>query len=313
MKIFDLHCDTLTKLTEVEGSELKRNNFSIDLNKMKKSNYIAQFFALFVDRDEHPDTQSWALELTNTFEREIRINRDTIKQAFSYSDVIENQKKGIISGFLSIEEGAALSGSLESLKDFYDIGVRLITLTWNYPNEIGYPNYMWEYSDRGLTSFGTELIDAMNDMGVIIDVSHLSDRGFYDVANRSKSPFIASHSNARTITKHPRNLTDDMIRIIANKGGVAGLNFFSGFLGASTVASVEDMVRHVRHIHNVGGIEVLALGSDFDGISTPVEFEDCSRMDVLYGSLLKSGFNENEVDKIFYLNALRVMRDTLKQ
>jgi membrane dipeptidase len=312
MKVIDLHCDTLSKLTEQKGSTLKKNSFSVDIDKLKQSNYIAQFFALFVDRSEHSNPQQWALELIDTFNKEVSKNKNSIGQAFNYSDIIENEKKGLISCILTIEEGAVLRGNLESLKSFYDIGVRLITLTWNYPNEIGYPNYLWQYSDRGLTSFGIQLIDAMNEMGMIIDVSHLSDRGFYEVAYRSKSPFIASHSNARVLTNHPRNLTDDMIRIIANKGGVTGLNFFSGFLGTSNIARVGDMVSHIKHIYNVGGIDVLALGSDFDGISTPVEFEDCSKMNILYSGLIKNGFSEDEVDKIFYKNAMRIIRDIMK-
>jgi membrane dipeptidase len=311
MKILDLHCDTLSKLAEHKGSELKKNDFSVDIVKLKKSNYLTQFFALFIDKNKHPDVHGWALELIEIFNNEMIKNSDAVKQAFSYSDIMENEKKGLISCILTIEEGAALKGNLENLKSFYGQGIRIITLTWNYPNEIGYPNFLWKYCDRGLTDFGLQLIDAMNEMGVIIDVSHLSDKGFYDVAARSRSPFIASHSNARTITNNPRNLTDDMIKLLANKGGVTGLNFFSGFLGKSNTAKVEDMVKHIKHIYKVGGIDVLAIGSDFDGILSPVEFKDCSKMEVLYNSLIKGGFSENEVDKILYKNALRVIKEVV--
>ena len=312
MKVIDLHCDTLSKLAEQKGSELKKNNFSIDLDKLKKGSYVAQLFALFVDRSEQSDPYQWALELINTYKREEEKNRNVIKQAFCYEDIIRNEEKGLISCILTIEEGAVLKGNLENLKSFYDLGVRLITLTWNYPNEIGYPNFMWKYSDRGLTNFGVELIDVMNEMGIIIDVSHLSDRGFYEVAYRSKYPFIASHSNARALTNNPRNLTDDMIKILANKGGVTGINFFSGFLGTSNIARVDDMVKHIRHIRNIGGIDVIALGSDFDGISTPVEFGDCSKIEVLFNSLVKNGFSEDEVDKISSKNALRLIKDAIR-
>ena len=312
MKVIDLHCDTLSKLAEQRDSELNKNRFSVDLDKLIKGNYIAQFFALFVDRSEQSDPKKYAIELIDIFKREEEKNREVIKQAFSYKDIIENEEKGLISCILTIEEGAVLKGNLENLKSFYNMGVRLITLTWNYPNEIGYPNYMWKYSDRGLTNFGVELIDVMNEMGIIIDVSHLSDRGFYEVAYRSKYPFIASHSNARALTNNPRNLTDDMIKILANRGGVTGINFFSGFLGTSSIARVDDMVKHIKHIHNVGGIDVIALGSDFDGISTPVEFGDCSKIEILYNGLVKNGFSEDQADKIFYKNPLRIIRDVIK-
>ncbi|NLM34070.1 MAG: membrane dipeptidase [Clostridiales bacterium] len=311
MKIIDLHCDTLTKLAEDSSSQLRKNQFSIDIEKLQKSNYLAQFFAAFVDKDNHRDPFAWALKLIEVFKNEEAKNKDKIKQAYSYEDLVANEKEGKISCFLSIEEGAALKGSLDNLLLFYQQGVRLITLTWNYPNEIGYPNAEERYRNKGLTAFGFQLIEAMNDLGIIIDVSHLSDKGFWDVASQSKSPFLASHSNARAIRNHSRNLSDEMIRTIAEKGGLVGINFYSNFLGDKNIGTIQDIITHIRHMKKVGGIDILALGSDFDGISTPVEFEDCSHMDQLYYGLLKSGFSEDEVDKIFYSNALSFIKEIL--
>ncbi|NLZ48844.1 MAG: membrane dipeptidase [Clostridiales bacterium] len=311
MKVIDLHCDTLTKLAEESGNELRKNQFSVDIEKMQKSNYIAQFFAAFVDKSKHIDSYSWAFKLIEIFKREESKNRDKIKQAFCYEDILVNEKEGKISCFLSIEEGAALKGSLDNLFLFYKEGVRLITLTWNFPNEIGYPNTEDKYRNKGLTKFGFELIEAMNDMRIIIDVSHLSDKGFWDVASKSKRPFMASHSNARAIKNHSRNLTDEMIRVLAEKGGLVGINFYSNFLGNKNIDTIQDIITHIKHMKKVGGIDIVALGSDFDGISTPVEFEDCSHMDKIYHSLLKSGFSQDEVDKIFYSNALRFLKETL--
>ncbi|MDP4088408.1 MAG: dipeptidase [Bacillota bacterium] len=311
MKIIDLHCDTLTKLGENERAGLRINKFSVDLERLKSSSYMAQFFALFIDKEEH-DAYDWALHLADIFKYELANNCDLAKQAYNYMDIIENDRQGIVSCLLTIEEGAALRGSMENLKKFYDMGVRIITLTWNYPNEIGYPNCMMEHQNKGLTEFGHDLLDEMNRLGIIIDVSHLSDKGFYDVAQSSKVPFVASHSNARSITGHPRNLTDDMIRKLAELGGITGINFFAGFLGTEAVSTVENMVKHIRHIYNTGGSEVLALGSDFDGISSRVEFGGCSGMEVLFHNLKKNGFSETDLDKIFYGNALRVIKDVLK-
>lgn len=311
MKVIDFHCDTLTKLGEDSSSELRLNQFSVDIEKMEKSNYLAQFFAAFVDTRKYKDSFSWALKLIEVFKREERKNRDKIRQAFSYEDLLANEKEGKISCFLTIEEGAALKGNLENLLLFYKEGVRLITLTWNHPNEIGYPNTEDKYRNMGLTSFGFQLIEAMNDMGIIIDVSHISDKGFWDVVAKSKSPFIASHSNARAVKNHSRNLTDEMIRALAEKGGIIGINFFSYFLGNENMGTIEDIITHIKHIRSIGGIDILSLGSDFDGISTPVEFKDCSHMDKLYYGLLKSGFSEDEVDKIFYGNALSFLKENL--
>ena len=204
-----------------------------------------------------------------------------------------------------------LNGSLYNLRNFYRLGVRLITLTWNFPNEIGYPNCKPEFVYRGLTSFGQEVVREMNNLSMIIDVSHLSDKGFYDVSSISKNPFVASHSNSRSITNHPRNLTDEMIKILAEKGGVTGINFEKSFLGENIPAKVSDMILHIKHIRDVGGIDVIGIGSDFDGIALQSEISDIAEMDKLVHELNKNGFSDDEIEKIFYKNILRVIKDTL--
>ena len=152
----------------------------------------------------------------------------------------------------------------------------------------------------------------MNELGMIIDVSHLNDGGFYDVAKISKKPFIASHSNSRYITNHSRNLTDDMIKVISNSGGVIGMNFCNYFLGDSSVATIDDIIKHIKHIVNIGGVDVVAMGTDFDGIPNKVEIEDISQMHKLQDRLLSSGFKEYEIEKMMYKNTLRVFKDVLK-
>jgi membrane dipeptidase len=224
---------------------------------------------------------------------------------------MENKRQGLISSFLTVEEGAALEGKMSNLEVLRKMGVRLITLTWNYPNEIGFPAFEWKHMDRGLTDFGCELVEAMNHNRMIVDVSHLSDRGFYDVSEISSKPFMASHSNARSITDAPRNLTDDMISFLGNNGGLIGINFEKTFLGKSEQGKISEMMRHINHIRNTGGIEVLALGSDFDGIDTPPEISDISQMGKLAEALERNGYSENDIEKIFCRNALRFIRDTL--
>ena len=204
-----------------------------------------------------------------------------------------------------------LEGKIEHLKEFYDLGVRMMTLTWNHENEIGYPHNRPEFSKRGLKRFGEEVVEKMNELVMIVDVSHLSDAGFYDVARLSKKPFIATHSNSRAMKNHSRNLNDDMIKILANSGGVTGINFCSAFLGNYEISSIKDMVRHIKHIRNIGGIDVVALGSDFDGIENKVEISDVSEMGKLAIELEKEGFTTTEIEKIYYKNALRVIKDVL--
>ena len=197
------------------------------------------------------------------------------------------------------------------MRNFYRLGVRLLTLTWNYPNELGFPNALTECRDKGLTEFGREVVAEMNRLGMLVDVSHLSDQGFYDVAATSSHPFVASHSNARSITGHTRNLTDDMIRILAEKGGVTGLTFARSFLAEPPNCRVEDMVRHVKHIYQVGGIDVIAIGSDFDGTKPPLEVANSSEIGKLITGLAKAGFSDEDLEKICYLNAARVIREVL--
>jgi membrane dipeptidase len=306
-----MHCDTILRLMGNDNLSLRKNDFSVDVNKLKKGNYLAQFFALFVELKNGEDPYETCMNMLNRFYKELEENKFDIAFADSFQDLKRNEQDNKVSAFLAIEEGGVLKGDLNNLRRFYELGVRLITLTWNFPNEIGYPNYKFKYAGEGLTSFGLELIQEMNNLHMLIDVSHLSDAGFYDVAKISRQPFIASHSNTRSITGHSRNLTDDMIKLLAQSGGITGINFCSAFLGTSREGRIDDMIEHIKHIRNVGGVDVIALGSDFDGIENAVEIKDSSEMNKLAFELTKSGFNDDEIEKIFYKNALRVIREVL--
>lgn len=326
LNIIDLHCDTIDLLeSEKSGGDLFKNNFSVDIQKLNKGGSLAQFFALFINSTKHENVKEKCISLMKRFHLEIDKYKDYIALARNIEEMYKNKTEGKISAFLTIEEGAALEGDMKNLHYFFENGVRLITLTWNHPNEIGFPSSKEEYMEKGLTDFGRNLIVEMNRLGMLVDVSHLSDKGFYEVAKISKEPFVASHSNAREATFHKRNLTNDMIKILSEKGGVMGINFYSKFLEpfgdsymtlgdshATDIAKIEDMIRHIKHIRNVGGIECIALGTDFDGIGTPVEIEDFSKMDKLIFALEKERFSYDEIEKICYKNAERIIKDTLK-
>ena len=312
MRIIDLHCDTILKLWEENGAaDLRRNLFSVDVEKLVNAGSLAQFFAIFVDRQDHTKPYSAFEAMAAVFLNELAKNTDRLALARSADELEKNQGAGKISCFLTIEEGGVLEGSMDNLQAAYQLGVRLITLTWNYPNEIGFPNSEWRYQHNGLTPFGQDVICEMNRLGMLIDVSHLSDQGFFEVARLSKQPFVASHSNARAITGHSRNLTDDMIKTIADQGGVIGLNFCSEFLGASEISRVEDMVRHVLHIMKVGGRDVLALGTDFDGINPQLEIEHIGQIGSLIRALEQAGLTETELEKFCWQNSLRLIRDVM--
>ncbi|MCR1933397.1 dipeptidase [Clostridium tepidum] len=322
MNFIDMHCDTiyalankkpcLNKSITINKSEtLFKNSLSVDIEKLKTSKSIAQFFALFINLTETKTPLKTALNMLDFFYNEIDKYSDFIEIAKNYEDINKNISQDKLSAFLTIEEGAVLEGNLYNLRNFYRLGVRLITLTWNIPNEIGFPNCSKEFMNKGLTNFGLEVIEEMNNLKMIIDVSHLSDGGFYDVAKHSKAPFVASHSNARAITNHPRNLTDDMIKILSNKGGVMGINFERSFLGQSEKGKLSEIISHIKHIKNVGGIDVLCIGSDFDGIKIPSEIKSSDEIYKLIDLLKKEGFHENEIEKILYKNAIRIIKETL--
>jgi len=310
--IIDLHCDTILELYDNrEKGNLRKNNLCVDIDKLQSGHVMAQFFALYIDSARPEDPLEQCLAMADLFHSELAQNQDTIRLALNCQDLCNNWNKGLISAFLTIEEGAVIKGSLANLRNFHRLGVRLMTLTWNYPNEIGFPNCRPEFQAQGLTERGREVVTEMNRLGMLVDVSHLSDQGFFDVAELSSKPFIASHSNARAITNHSRNLTDEMIQLLAAKGGIMGLNFAQAFLGTSAISRIEDMIKHLVHIYHKGGIDVMALGSDFDGINPAVEIENIGQMGKLLEALDKAGFSDDQIEKIAWRNAERLIRDTL--
>lgn len=328
MLVADMHCDTISEIYQAKENgklyNLKKNELHMDLDKMKKGNYLLQNFAMFVEMKKQADPMEHCLKLIDLFYEELKENSDTIAIALKYDDINKNKEAGRISAFLTIEEGGVTRCNLSHLRNFYRLGVRMLTLTWNFENGIGYPNYSLRLDGnpdyhtpetvRGLTDFGLDFIHEMERLGMIIDVSHLSDAGFYQVLNNTTKPFVASHSNARHICSHVRNLTDDMIRKLADRGGVTGMNYYPLFLedDKDDKGSVASIVRHIKHVANVGGYECIGLGSDFDGIPLHKELSDASYMPLLADALKKEGFTPSQIEGIFYKNVVRVYKDVLK-
>lgn len=328
MKIADMHCDTVSEIWKSrragEDAQLAKNKFHIDMQKLKKSEYLLQNFAMFTNLKECADAYEHTLSLINVFYGEIEKNKNDISVIKRYNEIAKNEKQGKISALLTIEEGGCCKGSIDKLEKLYQLGARMMTLTWNYPNELGFPNLydLAEYGvsgtftfdgSKGLTSKGFEFIERMEQLGMIIDVSHLSDAGFWDIFNNTKKPFVASHSNARALCRHPRNLTDDMIRAIAERGGVIGLNYYGKFLDDKSphFSSAEKIARHARHIINTGGSECLGLGSDFDGIDGGMEIKDASQIYKLVQALEGNNFTSEEIENILYKNVLKVYKELL--
>lgn len=313
MFYIDFHIDTLMRWLENEAKsgttnvDLWENNYHVDIERLIKSNYAAQFFACFICLGEEPiykiSHYDDALKSIDIFHSQIAKNPEKIVFARAFEDYIANKASGKLSAFLTIEEGGIIDGKFERLDELYNKGVRAITLTWNYENCIGYPNSHFKFSDKGLKPFGIETVERMDNLGIIVDVSHLSDAGFYDVYRYSKRPFIATHSNSRTVHNHDRNLTDEMVKMLSDKGGMIGLNFCGVFLQNENISKTEDMISHIRHLINVGGLEVVGIGTDYDGIDGELEIKGAEDIHMLSDAMERSGFKSKEIEAVCYKNA----------
>lgn len=322
MRFIDTHCDTMGEcIARSEGKVTLQNNPGhINMEKLIRGGAMAEFFAIFIPTHDSGAGKGVTLPPYDYFQfvykaylKELEANKDVLAPACNYDDIMANKAAGKISSVLTVEDGVPLEGKMERLEEFYQKGVRLISFTWNYENSLGFPNSKDpEIMNRGLKQFGLDCIERMNEMGMLVDVSHLSDGGFWDVVKHSKKPFIASHSCCRALCNHTRNLTDEMLRALGEKGGVVGINFASQFLNeGAEYTDIQSVVRHMLHIRDKAGLDALGFGSDFDGITSTLEFKDYTGLPLIVDAL-KPHFTDDEIDKICSGNMLRLIRDTLK-
>ena len=310
ISVFDLHCDTTFALLGENfqscGS-LKQNKGHIDLQRAGNLTGYAQCFACFTtepnDEIPVPSVDIFERELA-TFQREIERNSDVIRQAYCADDIIQNSEQGIMSAILTIEGPAGFGYDPELLEDLYHIGFRMSTLGWNEKN----PLTGSCKTGGGLTDLGREYIRQAQKLGMIIDVSHISDEGFWDIMKATQAPIVASHSNSRAKWNVGRNLTDDMFRAICETDGVAGINLYSEFLGVHP--SIDTICDHVFHFMEMDpeGTHI-SLGGDLDGCETlPEGFEGIQDYPKLAQRLLDRGLDEKILQNIFWNNALGVMK-----
>lgn len=320
MKWIDMHCDTLSMLREGTDGTLEENRLCVDIRRLKQGGAAAQFFACFVNVGKEPEKEKWNRGYEKVLSMISCAHAAAGKDFFiaiSAEDLPRTGQKEGMAGILTVEEGGVLDQKMERLGELYNRGVRLMTLTWNYGNCIGSPNSRdRNMMEKGLTPFGKEVAEQMNALGMIIDVSHLSDGGFYDCIRLSQVPVVASHSNARELCPHPRNLSDDMLRLLGEKGGVAGVNFYSSFLtDRRRRADLEDIVRHMVYMIGRAGEDAVALGTDFDGFdrpSLPAGIESVLDMEKLWDQMARAGLSPRQIEKIAYGNVMRVIRDVWK-
>lgn len=310
LPVVDAHCDTITVLRE-QGRVLgqKSGAGQLDLPRLIFGGVNLQFFAAFIGT-KHKNPLVRAHEIFDVFFEEMALNTDLIEPVFSYDDIERICSSKKVAAMLTVEGGEALAGRLEVLRMFYRIGVRGLTLTWNYKNELGYG--VSEAGSNGLTKLGIAVVREMNRLGMVIDVSHLSIDGFWDVIKESSKPVIASHSNCRALCNHQRNLDNQQIKALACMGGVVGLCFYPDFLDPKN-PSLESVLNHAEHIADIAGVDYIGLGSDFDGMDNKVlpGLADVTFLPTVKEGLLRRGFSKAEVQKILGGNFLRVLKKVL--
>ncbi|MBQ1270991.1 MAG: dipeptidase [Clostridia bacterium] len=325
MRVIDFHCDTMgERIARSEGKvSLRSNDCHISLEKMQKGEGLAQFFAIWIPLHDTAKALGVTMEPYEYFNfvygkylEEMEKNKDIIAPAFCLADIERNRANGLMTSILSIEDSVPLDGKIERVQEFYDKGVRLMSLTWNYENSVAYPTSEDpEIMKKGLKPFGLEVIAKMNELGMIIDVSHLNDAGIFDVFKHTKKPIVASHSNARALCNHRRNLTDEMLKLLGENGGLTGLNYCAPFMSEeaakNNLTTCDDIVRHALYIKNKAGIDAVAFGSDFDGIGNALDFGDYSGMPKVIDALSKH-FTDDEIEKICWKNAYRVIGESMK-
>ena len=308
--VFDFHCDTALALLGDDlnqAGSLRKNNGHIDLERAGKLGGYAQCFACFTtDIPELLQGISpivlFERELA-TIQREVDKNSDLISIAYSAEEIEENRALGKMSAILTLEGTAGIDYNPGLLEDLWAIGFRVSSLGWNEKNPLTGSNV----TGGGLTDLGREYVKEAQKLGMRIDVSHISDEGFWDIMKITEAPILATHSNSRAVHNHSRNLTDDMFRAIRETGGVAGYNTCRDFTGENPdLDTVCDHILHFMELDPEG--KHIALGGDLDGVETmPDGFDGVQSYPALARQLLNRGLTEQNVMDIFWNNAIRVM------
>lgn len=313
--VVDTHCDTMLKVIRSRGAYRLRDAHEeghVDIPRLLKGGVNLQFFAVYIEPQFKPDhALKRTLQLSDCFYNELAENKDEMSLILSSADLESARRENKIGALLSIEGGEALEGDLGVLRMLHKLGVRAIGLTWNERNQIA--EGVGECrSGGGLTDFGVSAIKEMNRLGIIVDVSHLSEPGFWDVIKVTDKPIIASHSNAKAICNHVRNLSDDQIKALAKNGGVMGLNMCHEFLSSDRPVVIEHVMDHIEHVFSLVGSKHIGIGADLDGITTPpVGFEDVSKLPALTEAMLRRGLTADQVRDVLGQNYLRVIKNVM--
>lgn len=322
MKLFDLHCDTIYECCET-GKGLRENDLHVNRAAASRYGHYAQFFALFcgarapspelaAGRDSLLDTphEERFARMVQTAKREFAANKDWLSFCRSADEMEQAAAAGKAAAFLSVEGAELLPDRPDALDIAYEAGVRMLTLTWNYRSRFGCPASLEQ--SEGLTEAGRALVRGCEARGVIVDVSHLSEQGFWDVCETAEKPFVASHSDSRALCDHPRNLTDRQFAEIARRKGLVGVNLYTPFLVRQSASRLYDALDHIERFLGLYGETVLALGCDFDGCDElPAEIDGLGDLYRLADLMLEQGYKESTVNGLFYDNAFAFIKRML--
>ena len=304
----DGHCDTLKKAFDIK-KDLKYSELDFNIKDIELNIPRIQTLAAFVNTC-YEDGFKRAKNLVEYYD-EIKDETFLIKNVKDIEYVCKNNKLGVI---LSIENGKAIENDLKSIDWFYEKGIRMMGITWNDDNLIGCS--CLTQKDIGLTDFGIEYVKKLESKNIIIDVSHCSEKTFWDTYNNTNKTLVASHSCCFGICSHKRNLKDEQIKAIAKRRGIVGICFANKFLSNNSIVDVNDILKHIDYIINLVGEDYVGLGSDFDGLNDESKLKDIcnvSKVQVIEETLIKNGYSQDTIDKIMGKNWIRVFSENLEE
>ena len=316
--VLDSHCDTPSMMLRGRDLSIDNEGAHVDFPKLRAGGVDGAFFAIYIPADlEGEEALVHAESLLSCVEDTLSAHPDKAALATDAAQAYTNRDRGLFSVFLGLENGSPIGNSLELLREFHSRGVRYMTLCHSRDNLICDSCASEVKRWHGLSPFGREVVAEMNRLGMLVDVSHVSDETFYDVLKYSSNPVVATHSCCRALADHPRNMTDDMIRALAEKGGVIQINFYPVFLDGSfheeemytaPRPSYKRIVDHIDHVASLVGIDHVGIGSDFDGIDVaPEGLENISMMPKVFEEMRRRGYSENDIAKVASENFLNVL------
>ena len=298
--LFDCHCDTAVR-SRLTGQGLRENSLHLDLIRLKKFSPAAQVFAVCTETPDDPQCKSAAV--IRYFKEQIEMNSDIVKLCLNSHDIVSAMADGKIAALLSVE-GAE---QIDSIEMAYNLGVRIVHITWNFDNELC-GSVMG--SGAGLSEKGRGFVNKAQELGIMLDMSHISEQGFWDVLEVSQKPIIAGHSNAKALCPVPRNLSDEQFIALKNHGGGAGINLYPEFLGLGR--DIDAVFAHIEHFMALCGEKAVFLGCDLDGIDEmPKGFHGVEDLDKIYEVLLRHNYPESLVRDIFMNNIMNIMEKVL--